>query len=398
MNRNLPAQTLAFIKAIVNPLAAEEAALVPDMEQADSLCLTDYIETSRLVQNSTLGTSGMLIWLRCHDSTFYTDNAGAGESIVYTLGYGFTDANGIMYPDTVSGHFKELVGINGAVIQGNALTITPNAALVSGLRIFAMGLRVLPTVEFVTDTAVNYMVRIIGGQASMQEIGSAVANAQSVETLIRDSSCAETFANNEGCCVRYNPFQNEQQLRTQSLEDAMNPAQSFAYHKMPVIFIRFANAIPSGTSTPVIISARFWIHGILRKPSPIYAQQSRVDVRYPEIRAVLSGCHPEFPLVTKGHTFPQLAAVALSAVRIINDVTGTILSIPNKRRGARRVYGARPVRGRGQRRRANRRKRPPRSQDVRRMAPRGNGPYIVPMGQRRQPMMPRNPTNVRRRR
>ncbi len=321
--KKISKSTLAFVKAVMSPIMADEPAQVPDLESSDTLCLTDYNEVSRPLNNNAASAPGLLVWLRAHESTVYTNLVSPG-GLVYSVCYAFCDANGLLLPNTATGKFDEYVPSNILTIQGGS-TITPNSALVTGLRVFAMGLRILPTVEFVTDTSVTYVVRFTGGQISMQELGSCYANSANVETIIRNSSCAETFANNEGVCSRYNPFQNENQLRMQNLEDCLNTAQSFSFHKMPAIFMRFSANIASGSAAPIIIHARYWLEGVLRKPSPIYAQQSPIDLDYPQIRATLSGCHPEFPLVTKGHSFPAIAQVALAAVKVINEVSGAVL-------------------------------------------------------------------------
>ncbi len=323
--KNLSTSTLAFVKAVCNPIAADEPAQVPDLEQSDSICMTDYNETSRPVNNTGAAVSGLLVWLRVHESPFYTSNVASGAS-TYSLCYAFTDANGVMLPNSVTTKFEEYVPANLTTIQGGS-GITPNSALVTGLRVFSMGLRLLPTIEYVTDTTLTYLVRIIGGQVSMQELGSAYTNSVNVETIIRNSSCAETYANNEGCCVRYNPFQNEIQLRTQSLEDCLNTAQSFTFHKMPAIYVRFSATIAAAGSAPIILHARYWIEGVLKKPTPIYSEQSPVDVNFPMIRAALSGCHPEFPIVTAGHSFPLIGSMFIRIAKVLHRVSGSILSI-----------------------------------------------------------------------
>ncbi len=332
MFQNFKPHTANFIKAVVNPIMAEDSALVPDLEQADSICLTDYIENSRPVNLTSTAASGMLIGLRVHESPFYstvgnTTITGSG-GLIYSLIYFWVNANGVALTNTVNPPlYNELAPANIYTIQGAGGTPDPNTSLITGMRLFSMGLRVLPTVEMVTDSTITYLVRIIGGQISMQEVNAWLAAGTNIETIIRNSSCAETYANNEGCCVRYDPFQNEIQLRTQGLDDCLSTAQSFAFHKMPFIFVRFSNTVPSAAAAPLITHARFWVHGILRKPTPIYAQQSKADPHYPLLRTILSGCHPEFPLVTKGHSFPVLASVVLNALRIINRATGTALRI-----------------------------------------------------------------------
>jgi hypothetical protein len=332
---NLSRTTLAFVKAVANPIMADEPAQVPDLEQADTICMTDYNETSRPVNNTGAGQSGLLVWLRVHESPFYTNNVASGASI-YSYCYAFLDSNGLMIPNSVTGKFEEVAPANLATIQGGG-GITPNNALVTGLRLFSMGIRVLPTVEFVTDTTVTYIIRAIGGQVSMQELGSAYTNALNVETIIRNSACAETYANNEGCCSRYNPFQNEQQLRIQSLEDCLNTAQSFTFHKMPAILLRFSGTIAAGGSAPVIIHARYWIEGVLKKPTPIYSEQSPTDINYPTIRAAMSGCHPEFPLVTSGHSFPAIASMLFRLSKVVYRVSSGIVQIADTMNGTARV-------------------------------------------------------------
>lgn len=387
MNNN----TKAFLEAVMNPIMAEQAALVPDLECADSLCLTDYVELSRPVNNTVGAVRGILIWLRVHESYIYTNDVSGTPKYIYSLCYGFTDANGDFLADSTTGKLYDIAPANVETIQGGT-TINVDQALISGFRMFAMGLRVLPTVEFVTDTSVNYMVRVIGGQLSMEELVAGLNNNTNIETLIRNSTCAETFANNEGCCARYNPFQNEQQLRVQALSDSMNSAQSFEYHKMPAIFIQFSNSTAIGSTAPCIIHARFWLHGILKKPSPIYAQQSRADINYPAMRTILSGCHPTFPYVTKGHSFPPLIAIGGMAVKILANAGLNYLS-------SQRRIGYQPNR-RPRQRRQNRNNNNSNRNNNNRGRNRGRGQNRKrnrrpgQIGQRRIPMMPQNPRNI----
>ncbi len=325
MVSNLSKSSLAFIKAVANPIAADEPAQVPDNETMDSLCLTDYVDTNRPVNNTGANQYGLLLWLRVHDSPFYDTYVGSTTAL-YSVCYAFTDTNGLMVPNSVTSKFEEFLPSNLISIAGGT-TITPNSALVTGLRMFAMGLRVLPTIEYVTDTSVTYVVRFIGGYVSMQELSSAYANSTNVETIIRNSAHAETFPNNIGCSVRYNPFQNDIQLRTQNLEDAMNTAQSFTFHHMPAVYCRFSAAIAAASSAPVIVHSRFWIEGVLRKPSPIYAEPSPTDINYPMIKAALSGCHPEFPCVVGGHSFPAIGSIFLRTAKVLFQISKTIVGL-----------------------------------------------------------------------
>ncbi len=360
--------TLRFVKAVVNPIDADEPATVPDLVQPDSMCLLDTNQLTRPTNTNAAIASGILIWLRVHESPFYTANAAAG-TYTYSLQYAYTDNNGLLLLNS-GGKFDEVSPTNlttsNPSIQGGA-TITPNSALVTGLRVFSMGLRVLPTIEYVTDSTTTTVLRYIGAQMSMQELGSIVANNINVEVAIASASCTQTYANNQGCSVRYNPFQNENQLRVQSLEDCLNTAQSFTYYKMPVIFARFSNGIAATTGTsPLIIHAKYWIEGVIRKPTPIYSRPSDSDILYPMIRTALAGCGSQFPLVTPGHSFPSLLSIGIAAARLVNNVTGGLLNL---------VEGKKPAPPRAQPKKQPRRRRP-RRRPVRRppfagyMAPR----------------------------
>jgi len=293
--------TRDFINIIKDPLGSNTPAQVPDMQQFNSLCLVDSAHISNPVNPTlTLAAGGVVFWLRCHYSALDAIS-NPNPNRIYTLNYAPISVTNTMLND-VAGLFRSVIPVNMTTILGGT-QYTVNTALITSCRVMSMGIQLLSTVEVVTDTSNIYLTQIVGGQLSMTELQSIAANGSDVLTAVKNSQCARIFSNSEGCCGRYDPFQNEVQLSVLDGSKMYATSDAFDWYKMPVIVCRFSQTVASGSSMPVIVNSRFWIEAALRQPTPIYSQPSPSDPNYVIVRSILSGCSEVFPIVAKGHSF-----------------------------------------------------------------------------------------------
>jgi hypothetical protein len=195
--------------------------------------------------------------------------------------------------------------------------------LCSSVRLTAGAIRILPKVELVTDTTQTYISYAIGGMLTASEIYNAALNNINIEPMLRASPCAEIFGNQEGCSVRYDPFQTVSQLEMVPNNWLDSDSKPFDNIRMPCIYVVFSQDVPSGDAYPFLLHGRMWFEGILQQPTPIYASESPVDLAFDEVRGIMSQCRSEFPIVVSGHSFipflmnlpafVDLAAAAISS-------------------------------------------------------------------------------------
>lgn len=308
-----------FVSAVLDPFGADAPAFVPDLLHNNSICLTDTYETVPI--SAAAGAAAcdtVLIFMRTGYSKFYNDQTQTNPDMLYTLSVLMLDSSG-----NVDNYYNfELT--NYQTIFNSVDGIPTATALVAAYRIFAMGLRVLPSVEIVTNSAAPYVLYYIGGQFKLDDLEAALEQNSSVITLVRNSPYSDMFANNEGCTARYNPFQLETQL---SLHDSTATMVNTGCLEMPCVLVKFSQAIDSGGLFPIRVDCRVWLEGILKQPTPIYSTSSTPDPYYPQLRAILSASSDTLPLVTKGHTFEGIDDAVQDLVGIAGRLFGYALKI-----------------------------------------------------------------------
>lgn len=147
-----------FINVVVNPLDSNKPAQVPDMQQFNSLCLTDSAHVTNPVNYHTGDIMGIVVWLRCHYSemdSLFNNNPNR----IYSLCYATLDSSNKII---LNGSTKNpsIVPINmSTIIGGNSYT--DELALITSCRVMSMGLQLLSTIETVTSTTVNYLTQIV---------------------------------------------------------------------------------------------------------------------------------------------------------------------------------------------------------------------------------------------
>jgi hypothetical protein len=330
----LSPQLRDYVDLVVNPIAASRPAQVPDLTQFNSLCFSDTVDLHAPSSDATQPIYGALIYLSCNFSDF---NAG------YSTNNGFTYRVHICGLDSASalqanagGTFQAFRGVN----QTSLIGATLQTSLVDQLRMIAAGLRVLPVIEKVTDPTQNYLSIVAGGQLSPAELVAAQINSTPILPMVKTSPCAEVFSNSQGCTARYDPCQSDWQLEMLSYNKLLDNDKAFDNFKFPAIAVMFSAQVANLQSMPFIVHAQFWLEGVIRQPSPIYAQQSPVDTSWEQARAVLSQCSEEFPMVVSGHSFLSLLEIVplfiSAARRIVRSSSSLFLAATD--------FGSRPQR------------------------------------------------------
>lgn len=368
---SLHKETRDFIDAVVAPLESHKACQVPDLCQQDTLCLSEWVSSYSPIATSALASTPAGIFIFAYTGKLsVNENYGVGKStstqpfkMVNGVAFIFLDANGKAI--AVSGQSDEFVIIQtptnnnqifGYDMSDNGAPVIDDA-LIGAYRTMAFGLRVLPVVEQVTNTAIPYMTYIVGGQIRAADLNDALTDQDNLYALLQNNYGSRVFGNKEGCNTRYDPFQNEVQLQLQQLTSLL----SFDQYTFPAIAVRFSEAIAVDDPVPLILNARFWIEGAIKQPSPIFAEPSHVDVNYDQVRAVFSGNSQSFPLVSKGHTMNRVLEAANVALHISQKAAQgasrlmALSRFPQARRSVRNPQPRRNVqRGRGRGRNAPR--------------------------------------------
>jgi hypothetical protein len=317
-NIKLSETTLNFIDAVINPFGAQNPAQVPDLCSFNSLCLTDRAESTSYVNATAGNISGVLCIARFGYSNEHNAR-GSIPGLIYSLMiYGINSSNNLVTNNAVT-TVSEILPINYSKICGNLINFDNNVALVTKLRVFAMGLRVWPTIETITDSATNAIDTIYSAQLSMNEIDRAFGSTLDIYNVIKQANNVKSFTNNAGACSRYNPFQDEFQLRPLPLANANNSSVSFAGYYCPCIVVKFRNVVAAGSTIPAKIYSNYWIEGEITEPTPIYSTRSPVDIFYKEISAILSR-EDATPLVCEGHTFKSVWAIMKSLMGSFRNV------------------------------------------------------------------------------
>jgi len=292
MNK-IPKATRDYLDMVVNPINCDKPSQVPDLGTEATLVARGQLDLPSI--SGATGCIGMLCWIRTGWSDLLNDIGGgvAGSGDITSFEYLYVDTSGHLF-------------MPGAVVLGHGITsVDSMQAQSASVRLTAAGLRVLPKIEVVTDTSVPFINFLIGGQLSLLEIYRAFLNSENIVTAIKTSPCAETYGNSTGACVRYDPFQDENQLRFLPGMTYWNNQgiANFDGYRMPCMYIEFSEEIGAAAHMPAIFHATAWHEITIRQPTFLYGIESPVDVNFPVIRSIMSRCINAYPLVVPGHTF-----------------------------------------------------------------------------------------------
>jgi hypothetical protein len=335
-------ETKAFLDCIVNPLDCQTPAQVPDIYTGSTVCMTDWTDTISPVNTSVLVPAGGLFMVQVSGSC---DMRGIwpvafGAERWYGVYGWYFDSNGVAISDALFATQPVNENFIDGVDPTTATPVNLDAAFMAAGRVFGMGFRVLPTVEMVTDTTVNYLQFIVGGQLTPGEIFDAYNDGSLIFDMVKNSRGSQMYANNQGVCVRYDPFQREDQLEMMGTDKIMTTDRPVDGLHFPCVAIKFKDLIAPGSvaSAPLTIADRYWIEAVPKQPTPIYAQRSPTDLLYPQLRMLMAGGCERHPLVTKGHSFASFVSAAPSFLRTVAGVLQGTSSIGKAVGGVVRMF------------------------------------------------------------
>lgn len=326
-----------YLDLVVNPIDATQPAQVPDLTQFNSLCMTDYTDVHAPTNNTSGNCFGALIFITNNFSTAQ-QNYGSDKGLPYSVNVApLSGAGQIILDDDSEWTTYKLANTDS--IFGTGVS----DSLIDQYRLIAAGLRVLPTIETVTDTTITYISYAMGGQLSMLEIGNAATNSLNIFAMVKSSPCAKSFSNNQGVSVRLDPFQAEEQLAMLPITYVGSSVKPYDNFKMPCVAVAFSQAVAAAAAMPIILHGQAWLEGVVRQPSPLYAQQSPVDTEWNKVRSIMSQCNDAYPLVASGHSFAAILAAAPlfidSAIRILGSsskLVSTISGVFKQKKGAKK--------------------------------------------------------------
>jgi hypothetical protein len=276
--------------------------------------------------------------------------------------------------------------------------------LCQNFRLFAGGIKVLPQVETVTSTDGNYVTNFWGGTCTPMDVTNIMdtvvpeeksmddlvvdmgisdeqykyrkgmahimrkehnslgvaAAGDAVQEVVRNWSNVQEFPNCEGVTVRYDPFQYEEQLETNTLSSYFIGTASNRYNtsniQFPFVLVKFNEAVNNDEPYPIRIFANVWLECSLVQPTPIFSSKSPVDANFPLIRSIVSDTD-RFPLVTKGHSFKNFLQMATQFTSDLGMFTRELKPVVRETKRLVRPF-VRPIAQQFRRRRArNKRKR-----------------------------------------
>jgi hypothetical protein len=164
----MESETVDFLDAVMDPFKATQAARVPDLHKVNTLCMKDFID-AKVVTMPALTTlidiHYCLIFWSWGNNNLYTSLNEANptenpEDSWYRMHALFIGADGVAHTDA-SGTY---MGINNDQILGMQSDGTCDySGYASALRVFAGGLKVLPTIETITSSDTTAVLNYWGG-------------------------------------------------------------------------------------------------------------------------------------------------------------------------------------------------------------------------------------------
>jgi hypothetical protein len=353
--------TINFLNAVTDPFKTVNAARVPDLQKQASICMRDYIDDYTLNAAEQAGDNvvGLLIYWHYGPNVLRNLDAANSVGSAWACTYIYITSNGLVLVENI-GWFQP---VNASVIMGLSSGVGTQSGLAQAFRIFAGGLKVLPSIETITSDSTLAVRNFWGGTctpADIENLASSVspeeksdfmsvrssfsskhslgtgnrrgfttlgatATSTSVFEAVVNWNNVREFPNSKGITVRYDPFQFQEQLdyiNYQNLNMSTTGTRNrfdTSHIDFPFVLVRFTDqGIPQDGLLPIRIFASYWLETILVKPTPIYSVKSPVDWNYPKIRAMMSDTSL-YPLVVEGHSFLPFIAQAGRLAREIRQ-------------------------------------------------------------------------------
>jgi hypothetical protein len=409
--------SIDFLNAVFDPFKAQASARVPDLRKDDTICMRDYVDTYTPANPGVNTSDGFIaIWLYGHNDLSIKQDKNAVQAGWLSNYYGI-----LVFP--IDAATQSILVSQGAslinfrnhdTILGLADGQATFTGLVDGLRIFAGGIKCLPTIEMVTSDDTTYLLNIWGGQMQPGELYNildddttaadgneikfdevqtaydilepyihqnsktskvpmdkaiaavrkcygglrATQDGANVYETVRNMRNVQEFPNSKGCTARYNPFQREEQLEMNDMRGiSMVQNSSYATRNyitnstnFPFICCKMNTTIAEGEEYPAILYGSVWLEGQLIRPTPIYSDSSPVDQNFNKIRSV--ACDTvAFPVTVSGHSFKSFVA---SAGKFANIVLSGLEDLQPYIKTGRRMINAAQQSGRRKRKKNQR--------------------------------------------
>lgn len=345
--------TIAYMDGVCNPFDCQSIAKMPDLDRRRSVTLMDYVEPSLFsisADTTQMGSDthayGVVIMFMYGFNNLYNYDDGTYNGFYgwnYPANpvppYGFVawivDSAGHLVPANTTGPGPNYIQpVNIENIMGS-LDIDPdirvdNPGLADLFRMLFCGLRVLPQNEILTDSSTIGMEAIFGANVVFNNVINNFYLATSPQPIDAFITGFETrrFSNEEGCCVRLNPFQKglcdfHDYSDTIGTYTGVSPTSSalltqtynYGNNTTPMLYLKFNQqiaytSITSDVATytlPFYFDARLALEVVPTMPTPLVGQESPVDPKWTMIRELMQ-VTPEAmcPFVTKGHSFKSM--------------------------------------------------------------------------------------------
>jgi hypothetical protein len=323
-------QMSEFIDTVVNPFNATEPCQIPDGYHHRTICLQDWYDT---MSGATSASAGVVVTGQLYIFMIGTnDLAQLGNSTNQTYQIMTMDIDSSNHLNaSAAGGLQQLTLANYNTINGAVTGYNDQSSLAIAFRVFSFGMRLLPTVEVITDSSTQAVAQFYAGLMTPQDINTCYNQATNFYNLLRQAEYVQEFQNNSGVSVRLDPFQDELLLKPRSLNSWANKAtyDSGTYY-FPIIAVRFVNpvtAITDGAVLPIRIEAQIWIDAEIAQPTPIFTRVSPCDLEYSMVTKMISHSTSEYPVVTEGHSFKKFLNVASKISGAVGKVLQTSSSI-----------------------------------------------------------------------
>jgi hypothetical protein len=339
-----------YLDCINRPLDFHEDGRIPDGNPSNSIMFVDYLDDNPFetpvwanATQTTVAGVGItysygrnLLRNNCVD---IPSGGDATDGAFWGPIYFFIDQNNFIIPwdgNVANSYYWSNPTSNIAQIVGSIDGYDQETALANQLRLLSAGIRMLPTIELVTDSSTFAVSRYYAGQLTPSTIDNAANFGLDFLAIMRASCSFNEYTNAEGVSARLNPHQegiykvtNFQTLGV--VNDVTFTLDNFMF---PTIVAQFTTTqivtIGNSLTCPIRTTFRTYLEGILNLPTPLVTTKVPYRPMWREAVAAFSYNVIEFPLVVKGHTFKKILNTVFDALAQIDPRFNTVKMVYNK--------------------------------------------------------------------
>lgn len=325
----VPRTTANFLDSIVDPFNAEDPVQVPDGHNQKTLALQDWIdlEDYELDVPALANIAGVVF------SWQIGMNELVGLSVTPNAVYQvivmpFTE-DGIVQTNLAATGLSSIIPDNYQTINGSSNSISTDAALVTSWRNFSTGIRLLPTIELITDSSTTAISSFYGGLIAPIALSKSVNDATNIMGIVRQAEHVQQYSNKFGVSARMDPFNDPGFLKLRTLGNwqSINHIDTGLW-LLPIVVCRFTAVLGDTDTIPVKIQSQHWFDGPLVQPTPIFASLPPFDSNFQLLGRALEKDLVDYPVVTEGNSFGSFlnkAAKFSGVVSNLLDKTSEVL-------------------------------------------------------------------------